>query len=47
MPVSRITPANQYNIDYSVLGTGRIEPLLRRIRNEMAGAGLVVESAKG
>ncbi|GAA3781424.1 glutamine synthetase family protein [Streptomyces phyllanthi] len=44
---SGLTPANQYNIDYSVLGTGRIEPLLRRIRNEMAGAGLTVESAKG
>ncbi|MER7643058.1 glutamine synthetase family protein [Streptomyces graminifolii] len=42
-----LTPANQYNIDYSVLGTGRIEPLLRRIRNEMAVAGLTVESAKG
>ncbi|MFD4034254.1 glutamine synthetase family protein [Streptomyces sp. NPDC058637] len=42
-----LTPVNQYNIDYSVLGTGRIEPLLRRIRNEMAGAGLAVESAKG
>ncbi|WP_329122616.1 glutamine synthetase family protein [Streptomyces sp. NBC_01353] len=42
-----LTPVNQYNIDYSVLGTGRIEPLLRRIRNEMAGAGLTVESAKG
>jgi glutamine synthetase len=42
-----LTPANQYNIDYSVLGTGRIEPLLRRIRNEMRGAGLTVESAKG
>ncbi|WP_431032488.1 glutamine synthetase family protein [Streptomyces sp. P6-2-1] len=42
-----LTPANQYNIDYSVLGTGRVEPLLRRIRNEMAGAGLTVESAKG
>jgi len=42
-----LTPANQYNVDYSVLGTGRIEPLLRRIRNEMAGAGLTVESAKG
>ncbi|WP_432056075.1 glutamine synthetase family protein [Streptomyces sp. bgisy022] len=42
-----LTPANRYNVDYSVLGTGRIEPLLRRIRNEMAGAGLVVESAKG
>ncbi|MDL5200525.1 glutamine synthetase family protein [Streptomyces sp. ALI-76-A] len=42
-----LTPVNQYNIDYSVLGTGRIEPLLRRIRNEMAAAGLTVESAKG
>ncbi|MGW1540202.1 glutamine synthetase family protein [Streptomyces sp. NPDC002309] len=42
-----LTPANQYNIDYSVLGTGRIEPLLRRIRNDMTGAGMTVESAKG
>lgn len=42
-----LTPANQYNVDYSVLGTGRVEPLLRRIRTEMAAAGLVVESAKG
>ncbi|HJP80019.1 MAG TPA: glutamine synthetase family protein [Pseudonocardiaceae bacterium] len=39
--------ANQYNVDYSMLGTARIEPLLRRIRNEMTGAGLYVESAKG
>jgi glutamine synthetase len=42
-----LTPVNQYNVDYSLLGTARIEPLLRRIRNEMTGAGLVVESAKG
>ena len=42
-----LTPANQYNVDYSMLGTARIEPLLRRIRNDMTGAGLVVESAKG
>jgi glutamine synthetase len=42
-----LTPANQYNVDYSVLGTARIEPLLRRLRNDMTGAGLVVESAKG
>ncbi len=40
-------PANQYNVDYSVLGTGRVEPLLRRIRNEMGAAGMTVESAKG
>ncbi|MGV9804327.1 glutamine synthetase family protein [Micromonospora chersina] len=42
-----LTPANQYNVDYSLLGTARVEPLLRRIRNQMAGAGLVPESAKG
>ncbi|NUS45857.1 MAG: glutamine synthetase [Mycobacteriaceae bacterium] len=42
-----LTPANQYNVDYSMLGTGRVEPLLRRIRNDMSGAGLYVESAKG
>lgn len=42
-----LTPANQYNVDYSLQGTARVEPLLRRIRNDMTGAGLVVESAKG
>jgi glutamine synthetase len=42
-----LTPSNLYNVDYSILGTARVEPLLRRIRNGMAGAGMVVESAKG
>src|SRR5580700_10262468 len=42
-----LVPANTYNVDYSILGTARIEPLLRRIRLGMAGAGLYVESAKG
>jgi glutamine synthetase len=42
-----LTPANQYNVDYSILGTARVEPLLRRIRNEMGAAGMQVESAKG
>src|SRR5215469_5568101 len=42
-----LVPANQYNVDYSILGTSRIEPLLRRIRNQMTGAGMYVESAKG
>ncbi len=42
-----LTPANQYNIDYSLIGTSRVEPLLRDIRNGMFAAGLVVESAKG
>ena len=42
-----LTPANLYNVDYSMLGTAKVEPLLRRIRTEMAGAGLQPESAKG
>ncbi|MFI5525154.1 glutamine synthetase family protein [Streptomyces platensis] len=42
-----MNPANQWNGDYSVLGTGRVEPVLRRIRNEMGAAGMTVESAKG
>ena len=42
-----LTPANQYNVDYSILGTTRIEPLLRDIRNTMYAAGMNVEGAKG
>jgi len=42
-----LTPANQYNADYSILATSRIEPLLRAIRLGMRGAGMQVESAKG
>ena len=34
-----LTPANQYNVDYSLLGTSRVEPLLRDIRNHMYAAG--------
>jgi glutamine synthetase len=42
-----LVPANQYNVDYSILGTSRIDPLLRRITGGMTGAGMYVESAKG
>ncbi|WP_285708101.1 glutamine synthetase family protein [Microtetraspora sp. NBRC 16547] len=42
-----LSPANVYNVDYSLLGTARVEPLLRKIRLAMEGAGLYVESAKG
>jgi glutamine synthetase len=42
-----LRPANQYNVDYSIIGTSRVEPLLRRIRLAMDGAGMYVESAKG
>ncbi len=42
-----LTPANQYNVDYSLMGTSRIEPLLGRIRRSMRAAGMEVESVKG
>ena len=42
-----LRPANQYNVDYSIVGTSRVEPLLRDIRNTMYTAGMNVESAKG
>ena len=42
-----LTPSNQYNVDYSILGTTRVEPLLREIRNSMHAAGMNVEGAKG
>jgi len=44
---SELEPANLYNVDYSLIGTARVEPLIRRIRNEMAGAGMTVENSKG
>src|SRR5947208_2105926 len=44
---ANLTPANQYNNDYSILGTSRVEPLLRAIRLGMRDAGMQVESAKG
>lgn len=44
---SGLRPANQYNVDYSLLGTARVEPLIGRIRREMTAAGLVVEDSKG
>src|SRR6267378_386907 len=42
-----LRPANLYNVDYSLLGTARVEPLIRRIRNSMGAAGMVVEDSKG
>lgn len=42
-----LVPANQYNVDYNILGSQRVEPLLREIRNAMYRAGMTVESAKG
>ena len=42
-----LEPANQYNVDYSILGTTRVEPIIGRIRREMKGAGLYCENSKG
>jgi glutamine synthetase len=42
-----LQPANLYNVDYSLLGTARVEPLIRRIRNSMEAAGMLCEDSKG
>jgi glutamine synthetase len=42
-----LEPANLYNVDYSLLGTSRVEPLIRRVRNAMESAGMAVEDSKG
>jgi len=42
-----LDPANQFNSDYSLLATARVEPLIRRIRNSMEGADMEVEDSKG
>jgi glutamine synthetase len=42
-----LAPSVPYILDYHVLATSYDEPLLRRIRNEMYGAGIVVEGSKG
>jgi glutamine synthetase len=42
-----LDPANLYNVDYSMIGTARVEPLIRRIRNSMTAAGMRVENSKG
>jgi glutamine synthetase len=42
-----LQPANLYNLDYSLLATARVEPLIRRIRNSMERAGMGVENSKG
>lgn len=42
-----LTPVNQYNVDYSIIGTSRVEPMMRDIRNTMYAAGMDVECLKG
>ncbi|GAA1206765.1 glutamine synthetase family protein [Rhodoglobus aureus] len=42
-----LATASDYNIDYNVLASTRMEPLLRDIRNGMDGAGMYCEGVKG
>ncbi|HWR86121.1 MAG TPA: glutamine synthetase family protein [Rhodoglobus sp.] len=42
-----LTPASDYNIDYALLASSRMEPLLRDIRLSMDGAGMYCEGVKG
>ena len=42
-----LTPSVPYILDYHILATSFDEPLIRKIRLAMAGAGITVESSKG
>jgi len=42
-----LTPATDYNVDYAMLASTRLEPLLRDIRLGMVGAGMYCEGVKG
>jgi glutamine synthetase len=42
-----LTPATDYNVDYAMHASTRMEPLLRDIRLGMEGAGLYCEGVKG
>jgi len=42
-----LTPSTDYNIDYAMLASTRMEPLLRDIRRGMEGAGMYCEGVKG
>ena len=40
-------PSTDYNVDYDLLASTRVEPLLREIRNAMDNAGMYCEGVKG
>ncbi|MCV7202119.1 glutamine synthetase [Mycolicibacterium peregrinum] len=42
-----LTPASDYNVDYAMMASTRMEPLPRDIRLGMEGAGLYCEGVKG
>lgn len=41
------TPMARYNVDYSIFGTARDEPIMRAIRNGLWDAGIPIECSKG
>ena len=43
----QLTPSTDYNVDYDLLASGRLEPLLRDIRLSMDAAGMYCEGVKG
>ncbi|MGB8813734.1 MAG: glutamine synthetase family protein [Paracoccaceae bacterium] len=42
-----MTPKARYNVDYSIFGASRDEPIMRAIRNGLYGAGIPIECSKG
>jgi len=42
-----LTPSSDYRIDYHTMQPARDEPFLRQARNQMAAAGIPIESSKG
>lgn len=42
-----MTPMARHNVDYSIFGTARDEPIMRAIRNGLYDAGIPVECSKG
>lgn len=42
-----LTPKARHNVDYSIWGTSRDEPIMRDIRNKLWDAGIPIECSKG
>jgi len=42
-----LTPMARHNVDYSIWGTSRDEPVMRDIRNKLWDAGIPIECSKG
>ncbi|MDP1670013.1 glutamine synthetase family protein [Phaeovulum sp.] len=42
-----MVPMARYNVDYSIFGTARDEPIMRAIRNGLWDAGIPIECSKG